>query len=41
MAMVDIIDMVGVMEMAAQNREKDWVEYFINQLLALWIIERI
>ena len=28
MAMVDIIDMVDVMEMADQNREKDWVEYF-------------
>ena len=26
--MVDIIDMVEVMEMADQNREKDWVEYF-------------
>ena len=28
MTMVDIIDMVDVMEMADQNREKDWVEYF-------------
>ena len=28
MTMVDFIDMVGVMEMADQNHEKDWVEYF-------------
>ena len=28
MAMVGIIDMVKTMQMADQNREKDWVEYF-------------
>ena len=28
MATVGIIDMVKVMQMADQNREKDWVEYF-------------
>ena len=28
MAMVGIIDMVKTMQMADQNHEKDWVEYF-------------
>ena len=35
MTMVDIIDMVDVMEMADQNREKDRVKYFQTRSMVM------